>query len=87
MWNMQGSREREWGGVSTSYEYELRSLNLQTKMNAKMSQKMTIFVQAREGFDFSKIIIFESFSISFSSSFSKNEIENEIENELKMARK
>ena len=39
---------------------------------------MTIFAKASVGFDFPKMIIFESFLISFSSSFLKNEIENEI---------
>ena len=46
-----------------------QSLNLQTKMKAKMSLKMTIFEEARVGFDFWKMIIFDSFLISFSSSF------------------
>ena len=42
----------------TWYEYKLRSSNLQTKMKMKMSQKMTIFVKATVGFDFSKIYHF-----------------------------
>ena len=47
------------------YEYELRSLNFQTKMKTKMSQKMIIFVKVRVGFDFLKLIIFRFIFISF----------------------
>jgi len=74
---MRGSRERERGHrkrgecgrrerrgivvVTSWFENELRSLNLEAKMKAKMGQKMTIFAKVRIGFDFLKMIIFESF--------------------------
>ena len=74
MWE-QG--EEEWSGGLTWYEYELLSLNLQTKMKTKMSRKMTIFEKARVGFDFSKNDHFQIILDLIFKSFSKNEIENE----------
>ena len=42
-----------------------------------MKGKMFFFAQAREGFNFSKMIFFSSFSSPF--------LENEIKNEMQMA--
>ena len=51
--------------ILTWYEYELQSLNLQTRMRTKVSWKMIILVKTRVGFDFSKMIFFQFIFILF----------------------
>ena len=58
------------------------------KMKSENEVKMIIFAKAREGFDFSKMIIFGSIFVSFLSSVLKNGRKMKSENEpIEMARK